>query len=129
MESGFVLVGMFAALIALMLTGAGLAFVLGAIAFLTTILVWGPSALIVTVLNTFETMGSEALMAIPLYILMASVLQKSGIIEALYRAMEIWFARVSEGLAIGTIVICTIMAAMTGVVGAAVAAMSILALP
>ena len=65
MEGNLVLIGMFAALIALMLTGAGLAFVLGAIAFLATIAVWGPSALIVTVLNTFETMGSEALMAIP----------------------------------------------------------------
>ena len=129
MESNLVLLGMFAALVVLMLTGAGLAFVLGAIAFLTTILVWGPSALIVSVLNTFETMGSEALMAIPLYILMAAVLQKSGIIEALYNAMELWFARLSGGLAIGTIVICTIMAAMTGVVGAAVAAMGILALP
>ena len=129
MEGNLVLIGMFAALVALMLTGAGLAFVLGAIAFLATIAVWGPSALVVAVLNTFETMGSEALMAIPLYILMASVLQKSGIIEALYNAMELWFARVSGGLAIGTIVICTIMAAMTGVVGAAVAAMGILALP
>ena len=129
MGSGLVLVGMFSALVLLMLTGAGLAFVLGAIAFLATIAVWGPAALIVTVLNAFETMGSESLMAIPLYILMASVLQKSGIIEALYRAMELWFARVSGGLAIGTIVICTIMAAMTGVVGAAVAAMGILALP
>ena len=129
MEGNIVLLGMFAALVSLMLTGAGLAFVLGAIAFLATIFVWGPPALIVTVLNTFETMGSEALMAIPLYILMASVLQKSGIIEALYRAMELWFSRVPGGLAIGTIVICTIMAATTGVVGAAVAAMGILALP
>ena len=60
---------------------------------------------------------------------MAAILQKAGIIEALYSAMEKWFARVSGGLAIGTIIICTIMAAMTGIVGAAVAAMGILALP
>jgi tripartite ATP-independent transporter DctM subunit len=129
MSSSIILLGMFISLVALMLTGAPLAFVLGAIAFVTTIVAWGPSALIVTVLNTFETMTSEALMAIPLYIFMASILQKSSIIEDLYKAMEIWFARVNGGLAIGTIVICTIMAAMTGVVGAAVAAMGILALP
>ena len=55
MESSFVLVGMFASLIVLMLSGAGLAFVLGGIAFLATATLWGPSALIVTVLNTFET--------------------------------------------------------------------------
>ncbi|WP_435988372.1 TRAP transporter large permease [Sulfitobacter sp. SH24] len=129
MESSFVLVGMFASLIVLMLSGAGLAFVLGGIAFLATATLWGPSALIVTVLNTFETMTSEALMAIPLYVLMAAILQKSRIIDDLYTAMETWFGGVSGGLAIGTVVICTIMAAMTGVVGAAVAAMGILALP
>ena len=43
--------------------------------------------------------------------------------------MEIWFGRVRGGLAIGTVIICVIMAAMTGVVGAAVTAMGILALP
>ncbi|PKP63616.1 MAG: TRAP transporter permease DctM/Q, partial [Alphaproteobacteria bacterium HGW-Alphaproteobacteria-8] len=129
MESSFVLVGMFASLMVLMLSGAGLAFVLGAIAFLATATLWGPSALIVTVLNTFETMTSESLMAIPLYVLMAAILQKSQIIDDLYVAMEKWFGGVSGGLAIGTVVICTIMAAMTGVVGAAVAAMGILALP
>lgn len=129
MESSFVLLGMFASLVLLMLTGAGLAFVLGAIAFLATILLWGPQALIVTVLNTYQTMMSESLMAIPLYVLMAAILQKSAIIDDLYTAMEKWFSGLSGGLAIGTVVICTIMAAMTGVVGAAVAAMGILALP
>tara|TARA_R110002049_G_scaffold307712_2_gene509038 strand:+ start:11009 stop:12331 length:1323 start_codon:yes stop_codon:yes gene_type:complete len=129
MESSLVLVGMFSALMVLMLSGAGLAFVLGAIAFLATATLWGPSALIVTVLNTFETMTSEALMAIPLYVLMAAILQKSQIIDDLYAAMETWFGGLPGGLAIGTVVICTIMAAMTGVVGAAVAAMGILALP
>jgi tripartite ATP-independent transporter DctM subunit len=62
-------------------------------------------------------------------VLMASILQKSSIIEALYDAMEVWFSGVNGGLAVGTIAICTILAAMTGVVGAAVAAMGILALP
>lgn len=129
MESSFILLFMFTSLIAFMLSGAGLAFVLGAIAFISTILLWGPSALIVAVLNTFETMTSESLMAIPLYVLMASILQKSAIIDALYEAMETWSARLNGGLAVGTIIICTILAAMTGVVGAAVAAMGILALP
>lgn len=129
MESSLILLFMFTSLVVFMLSGAGLAFVLGAIAFISTILLWGPSALIVAVLNTFETMTSESLMAIPLYVLMASILQKSGIIEALYEAMETWFSGVNGGLAVGTIAICTILAAMTGVVGAAVAAMGILALP
>jgi len=129
MSSSMILLLMFSSLVALMMTGAPLAFVLGAVAFIFTIFLWGESALVISVLQTFETMTSESLLAIPLYVLMASILQRSGIIEDLYAAMEKWFGGIGGGLAIGTIVICTIMAAMTGVVGAAVAAMGILALP
>ncbi len=66
-------------------------------------------------------------MAISLYMLMASILQKSDIINALYDAMETWSANINGGLAIGINAICTIVEAKTGVVGAAVAAMGILA--
>ena len=74
-------------------------------------------------------MRSEALLGIPLYILMAGILQRTGIIEELYQVMEVWFGRLKGGLAIGTVVICVLMAAMTGVVGAAVTAMALLAMP
>ena len=124
-----VLIWMFAGLVGLMLTGLPLAFVLGGLAILFTVLLWDPAALTITVLQIFDTMRSDSLMSIPLYVMMASVLQRSGIIESLYKAMELWFNRLPGGLAIGTVIICTIMAAMTGIVGAAVAAMGILALP
>ncbi|ONF44833.1 TRAP dicarboxylate transporter subunit DctM [Marinobacter lutaoensis] len=129
MNSSLVLVLMFAGLLLLLLSGMPLAFVLSALAVVFTVLLWGTDALVLTVLQTFDAMTSDILLAIPLYVLMASVLQRSGIIEALYRAMELWFRRLPGGLAVGTVVICTIMAAMTGIVGAAVAAMGILALP
>lgn len=129
MSSEAVLAVMFASLVGLLLTGMPLAFVLGALALIFTISLWGEAALTVTVLNLFDTMRSEALMAIPLYVMMASTLQRSGVIESLYKAMELWSRRLPGGLAIGTIAICTIIAAMTGIVGAAVAAMGLLALP
>ncbi|WP_421706757.1 TRAP transporter large permease [Algihabitans sp.] len=129
MSSELVLLAMFVGLVLLILTGLPLAFALGALALFFTVTLWGSQALVVTVLQTFDTMSSEVLLAIPLYVMMAAVLQRSGIIDALYRAMELWFVRLPGGLAVGTVVICTIMAAMTGIVGAAVAAMGILALP
>lgn len=129
MNSELVLLVMFASLIGLLLTGLPLAFTLGALALVFTVTLWGPAALSVTVLNLFDTMRSEALLAIPLYVMMASVLQRSGVIESLYKAMELWSRRLPGGLAVGTIIICTIIAAMTGIVGAAVAAMGMLALP
>ena len=129
MSSELVLLIMFASLVGLLLTGLPLAFTLGALALVFTITLWGPAALSVTVLNLFDTMQSESLLAIPLYVMMASVLQRSGVIESLYKAMELWSRRLPGGLAVGTIAICTIIAAMTGIVGATVAAMGMLALP
>lgn len=129
MSSTTILVLMFGGLTLFMLTGLPIAFVLGGLSLLFTVTLWNESAVVVLVLQIFDTMKSEALLAIPLFILMACILQRSGIIEKLYAAMELWFGRIRGGLAIGTVVICVVMAAMTGVVGAAVTAMGILALP
>ena len=129
MSSTMILVLMFGGLTLFMLTGLPIAFVLGGLSLLFTVTLWNESAVVVLVLQIFDTMKSEALLAIPLFILMACILQRSGVIEQLYRAMELWFGRLRGGLAVGTVVICVVMAAMTGVVGAAVTAMGILALP
>ena len=129
MSSNAVLLLMFGSLTLYMLSGLPIAFVLGGLSLLFTVTLWDANAVVVLVLQVFDTMRSEALLAIPLFILMACVLQRCGVIEELYRAMEIWFGRMRGGLAIGTVAICVVMAAMTGVVGAAVTAMGILALP
>ncbi len=129
MSANAILLLMFGGLSVFMLTGLPIAFVLGGLSLLFTVTLWDPNAVIVLVLQIFDTMKSEALLAIPLFILMACILQRSGVIEDLYHAMALWFGRLKGGLAIGTVIICVVMAAMTGVVGAAVTAMGILALP
>ncbi|HUH40807.1 MAG TPA: TRAP transporter large permease subunit, partial [Castellaniella sp.] len=120
---------MFGGLTALMMTGLPIAFVLGGLSLLLTVTLWNPDSVVILVLQVFDTMRSEALLGVPLYILMAGILQRSGVIEDLYQAMELWFGRLRGGLAIGTVIICVVMAAMTGVVGAAVTAMGVLAMP
>ncbi|SMF25501.1 TRAP transporter, DctM subunit [Tistlia consotensis] len=127
--SGAILAIMFGGLAVFMMTGLPIAFVLGGLSLLITVTLWNSGAVVVLVLQIFDTMRSEALLAIPLYILMAGLLSRSGVINQLYTAMELWFGRLRGGLAVGTVVICVIMAAMTGVVGAAVTAMGLLALP
>ena len=129
MSPNAILLLMFGSLTLFMLSGLPIAFVLGGLSLLFIVTLWEPGAVIVLVLQIFDTMKSEALLAIPLFILMACILQQSGVIESLYRAMEMWFGRLRGGLAVGTVIICVVMAAMTGVVGAAVTAMGILALP
>lgn len=129
MSPNTILLIMFGGLTLLMLSGLPIAFVLGGLSLILTVTLWNPESVVIIVLQVFDTMRSEALLGIPLYILMAGILQRSGVIEDLYSAMELWFGRLRGGLAIGTILISVVMAAMTGVVGAAVTAMGVLALP
>lgn len=129
MTANMILLLMFGGLTVLMITGLPIAFVLGGLSLLLTVTLWNPDSVVILVLQIFDTMQSEALLGIPLYILMAGILQRSGVIEDLYQAMELWFGRLRGGLAIGTVFISVMMAAMTGVVGAAVTAMGVLALP
>ena len=120
---------MFISLVVLLFTGLPLAFVLGGLSLVLAFFLWGANSMLLVAVQTWGVMNSYFLVAVPLYVFMANILQRSGIIEEMFEVMQIWFGPLRGGLAIGTIVICTIMAAMTGIVGAAVATMGILSLP
>jgi tripartite ATP-independent transporter DctM subunit len=74
-------------------------------------------------------MSEFTMLAIPLFILMAYVLERSGVADDLYAMMHNWFGPVRGGLAIGTVIICTIFAAMCGISAAATVTMGVIALP
>lgn len=77
----------------------------------------------------FGIMSNYVLLAIPFFILMGTVLQRSGLAEDLLETFGILFGRLRGGLAIGVIVVGTLLAAATGVVGATVVAMGTISLP
>jgi len=77
----------------------------------------------------WDLMETSALIAIPLYVFMAMILERSGVAHDLYRMMHLWWGGLRGGLAIGTVLICTIFAAMSGISGAAVVTMGTIALP
>ncbi|MEN8190260.1 MAG: TRAP transporter large permease subunit [Thermodesulfobacteriota bacterium] len=77
----------------------------------------------------YSIMTSTILMAIPLFIFMGIVLQKSRLAERLLESMGMLFGRVKGGLAISTVLVGTLLAASTGVVGASVVAMGVISLP
>jgi tripartite ATP-independent transporter DctM subunit len=129
MNIEFITLIMFGLLVVLLFSGMPLAFALGSLALGSSYFLWGPQSMLLIAIQSWGVMNSYFLVAIPLYIFMANMLQRSGIIEDMFRVMQMWFGPLRGGLAIGTVVICTLMAAMTGVVGAAVATMGILALP
>ena len=81
------------------------------------------------ILQTFDVMESEVLIAVPLFVFMGTILERSGIAEKVYQTLYELFGPVRGGLAIATIVTCTIFAACTGVIAATVTAMTLIAIP
>jgi len=77
----------------------------------------------------YNIMQNTILMAIPMFIFMGIVLQKSGLAERLLESMGRLFGARSGGLAISTIIVGAFLAASTGVVGASVVAMGVISLP
>ncbi len=77
----------------------------------------------------YAIITNTILMAIPLFILMGIVLQKSELAERLLESMGILFGKIRGGVAISTVLVGTLLAASTGVVGASVVAMGVISLP
>lgn len=79
--------------------------------------------------RVFSIMQNTILMAVPLFILMGVILQKTGLAERLLEAMGSLFGKVRGGVAISTVLVGSLLAASTGVVGASVVAMGVISLP
>jgi tripartite ATP-independent transporter DctM subunit len=119
----------FAALLFFLVLGLPLSFVLGGVSMVFIYFTWGPAGLYMVAANTWGAMNKFTLVAIPLFVLMAMILERSGVANDLYEMMYVWFGGLRGGLAIGTIVLCAIFAAMCGISGAAVVSMGTIALP
>jgi tripartite ATP-independent transporter DctM subunit len=109
--------------------GVPLAFVLGGLSVIFLYFQQGPVAFYLIASKMWDLMETSALIAIPLYVFMALILERSGVAHDLYRMMHLWWGGIRGGLAIGTVLICTIFAAMSGISGAAVVTMGTIALP
>ena len=119
----------FLSLLVFLLLGLPLSFVLGGVPILFIYFTWGPEAFYMVAAQTWGAMNKFTLVAIPLFIFMAMILETSGVAKDLYEMMYLWFGPVRGGLAIGTVVICAIFSAMCGISGAAVVSMGTIALP
>lgn len=115
--------------IAVLLAGLPLAFSTGSVAVLFTLLLFGPDTLLLIVTRIFTMMNNFILVAVPLFIFMACILESSGVAEDLFRTVYVWSGRVRGGLAIATVIACVIMAAMVGIIGAEVTTFGLIALP
>lgn len=119
----------FGSLTLVLLVGAPISFSLMAVGTIGTLLLWGPKGLLM-VFNTAYGEGTNyILLAVPLFVLMANVLKFSGIADDLYEIVYRWLGSLRGGLAMGTVAICAVFAAMAGISSAATVSMGLIALP
>jgi len=120
---------LFGALAVLLLTGHPLAFLTGGLATIFIASLWAPDALALIPQRIWNNMEQYLLLAIPFFIFMASMLEKSGVIEDIFNVAYAWFGRIPGALAVATIGGSTVLGAMVGVIGGSVVTMSLIASP
>ncbi|MBE0592072.1 MAG: TRAP transporter large permease subunit [Gemmatimonadales bacterium] len=120
---------LFGLMLVFLMVGVPVAFALGGLSIGMIYFFWSPMALNMVPIRAFATASSFEYLAIPLFIFMAAMLQKSRIAEDLYDTMQKFFGGLRGGLAIGTVAICTLFAAMAGISGAATISMGMIAVP
>jgi len=79
--------------------------------------------------NTFTVLNNDALVSIPLFLLMGYLVERASILDKLFRSLQIAFRGVPASLAVATLVTCALFATATGIVGAVVTLMGMLAFP
>ena len=89
----------------------------------------GTGALYILTQKIFDLMTEYVLISVPLFIFMASLLERSGIAKEMYTSLDFWLSRVRGGVAIVTSLMAVIMAAMSGIIGGEVVLLGLIALP
>lgn len=111
------------------LVGYPLAIPVGAVGLIMGYLLFGGAVFDLLYARLFSLITSYVLLAIPLFVFMGVMLERSGIAERMWRALYLWLSGLRGGLAITTVLIGTILAACVGIIGASVTMLAILALP
>lgn len=120
---------MFGGLLAIMMTGMPIAFATALIGLISAYFLWGQSSVFLLSTSVSATMNNWVLVAVPLFVFMAMLLDKFGVVNDLYKAMHKWSGGMPGGLAVATVLVGTIMGAMTGVAAGVVVALGLIALP
>jgi tripartite ATP-independent transporter DctM subunit len=112
-----------------LLIGYPVAFTLGGVSLAFGLVGFGSDFFTLLPMRIWTRMNSYILMAVPLFVFMGMMLERSGTAEELLETMGILFGKLRGGLAISVVIVGAILAASTGIVGATVITMGIIALP
>lgn len=120
---------MFAMLLILLLTGIPLAFVTLLVALVFALGWFGPMAVPLITSRVYSFVSSFVFVSVPMFVLMAAILDRSGIARDLFDAMKLVGGRLRGGVAIQTLLVAVVLAAMSGIIGGEIVLLGLLALP
>jgi tripartite ATP-independent transporter DctM subunit len=129
MNFELVAVLMFASMLAVLVTGRHIFAVIGGVASAFALVLWGKGGAGLAFHASFNLLNWYPLLTLPMFIYMGYMFSKSGIADDLYTMFHVWMGPVNGGLAIGTIMLMAIIAAMNGLSVAGMAIGATLALP
>lgn len=129
MDIGALTVVILAAMATLLMLGVPLAFVSGAIAVVLAVTQFGLNSLFIVGSRTVDFIDSFALIAVPMFVIMASFMEKSGVARDLYRALHVWAGSLRGGIGVVTIFVAVILGATTGIIGGEIVLLGLIALP
>ena len=125
-----VLIGLlFGLMVVGLVLGQELAFVLGGAGVLIGAIAMGDSGITIAMTKIYDQMQSYSMVAIPMFVLMANFLTHSKVADGLFESVRYLFGPVKGGLGLAVILVSTVFAATTGIVGASVVTMGMLSLP
>ncbi len=109
--------------------GFPIAFTLVALAVFFGLYAMGPRIFSLLVTNTYDIMSNDVLVAVPLFLFMGYVVERANILDRLFHSVQLAARRVPGSLAVATLITCALFATATGIVGAVVTLMGLLAFP
>jgi len=122
-------ISMFVALVIFLFMGHPLAFVLGGVGVVFGLIFIGPQFFGIFLDRIYGTMDNFVLVAVTLFILMGNFLTMSGVADELFKALRILLGPIRGGVGLAVIAVCIVFAACTGIIGASVVTMGLLAGP
>ena len=113
----------------IMIMGMPIGFATGLIAVIFCAAFADINSLAIITFRTYGFVNSYILLSVPMFLLMAAILDKSGVAHDLYDALKIWAGGVPGGVGVMTLIAASVMAAMTGIIGGEVILLGLVALP
>ncbi len=126
----YIILMMFIPLLVVILLGYPLAIALGGIGLMVSLVFYVPEQTYGVFYNRiWGVMIDYTFLAVPLFVFMGLLMERSGVSERLFGALYLWMGPIPGGLAIGTVILGTILAAAVGIIGASVVMLGLIALP